>query len=315
MGGVPDSKLSLIHIFLIRIGEEWDQHASDQREYVIQAHNHNGDFEIYKYGLEPDKLKGTISHEGKNYQYQGFSIAQDPFTPWKDYYNPVHQFSGRSLTEKEGANENCHYFADDKNKETESEGGKTYRSDGIEEYYSYGSVSEQSGIAKKVRFGHQSGETSKEEAVYKDARAMQGIQTAYEGLYASKMCIRDRVGGLGLCENFADEYAELAALTGLQCEAYDSDLNHRACLLKIDGHWFRVDPTSSSTFFSNATFCPADYDREKRRASEASKEKWDAYFREHPDSRMEEDFFMMDRLARGEITAEEYNSWAENYYK
>lgn len=123
------------------------------------------------------------------------------------------------------------------------------------------------------------------------------------------------VGGLGLCENFADEYAELAALTGLQCEAYDSDLNHRACLLKIDGHWFRVDPTSSSTFFSNAAFCPADYDREKRRASEASKEKWDAYFREHPDSRMEEDFFMMDRLAWGEITAEEYNSWAENYYK
>lgn len=173
--------------FLIRFGEEWDQHASDQREYVIQAHNHNGDFEIYKYGLEPDKLKGTISHEGKNYQYQGFSIAQDPFTPWKDYYNPVHQFSGRSLTEKEGANENCHYFADDKNKETESEGGKTYRSDGIEEYYSYGSVSEQSGIAKKVRFGHQSGETSKEEAVYKDARAMQGIQTAYEGLYASML--------------------------------------------------------------------------------------------------------------------------------
>ena len=122
-------------------------------------------------------------------------------------------------------------------------------------------------------------------------------------------------GGFGLCENFADEYAELAELTGLQCEAYDSDLNHRACLLKINGKWFRVDPTSSSTFFSNTAFCPADYEREKRRAEEASKEKWNAYFRKYPDSRLEEDFLMMDRLARGEITAEEYNRWAENYYK
>ena len=92
-------------------------------------------------------------------------------------------------------------------------------------------------------------------------------------------------------------------------------MNHRACLLKIDGQWFRVDPTSSSTFFSNTSFCPADYEREKKRVREASKEKWDTYFKKYPDSRLAEDFLMMDRLARGEITAEEYNSWADNYYK
>ncbi len=132
-------------------------------------------------------------------------------------------------------------------------------------------------------------------------------------LYSSRFPIL--TGGFGLCENFADEYADLAALTGLQCEAYDSDLNHRACLLKIDGQWFRVDPTSSSTFFSNTSFCPADYEREKKRVREASKEKWDTYFKKYPDSRLAEDFLMMDRLARGEITAEEYNSWADNYYK
>ena len=102
---------------------------------------------------------------------------------------------------------------------------------------------------------------------------------------------------------------------GLQCEAYDSDLNHRACLLKIDGRWFQVDPTCSSAFFSNASFYPVDYEKEKGRINEASKEKWDAYFKEHPDSFLEEDFLMMDRLARGEITAEEYNSWAKHYYK
>lgn len=122
-------------------------------------------------------------------------------------------------------------------------------------------------------------------------------------------------GGFGLCENFAGEYAALAELMGLQCEAYDSDLNHRACLLKIDDRWFRVDPTCSSAFFSNASFYPVDYEKEKRRIGEASKEKWDTYFKEHPDRLLEEDFLMMDRLARGEITAEEYNSWAKHYYK
>ena len=60
---------------------------------------------------------------------------------------------------------------------------------------------------------------------------------------------------------------------------------------------------------------PVDYEKEKGRINEASKEKWDAYFKEHPDSFLEEDFLMMDRLARGKITAEEYNSWAKHYYK
>lgn len=161
--------------FLIRFGEEWDQHVLDQREYVIRAHNHNGDFEIYKYGLEPDKLKGRISYEGGSYDYQGFSIVQDPFEPWKDYYNPVHQFSGQNLTEQAGGNQNSHYFADDKNKE--SEGGKEYRRDGIEECYSYGSVSEQAGTAQKVWF----------EGEQKDVKVMQGIQTAYEGQYGAML--------------------------------------------------------------------------------------------------------------------------------
>lgn len=122
-------------------------------------------------------------------------------------------------------------------------------------------------------------------------------------------------GGFGVCENFADEYAGLASLTGLQCEAYDSDINHRACLLKIGERWFRVDPTSSSAFFSNLSFCPVDYESEKKRVSAESEKKWNAYFKKHQDSRLKEDFLMMDRLAEGEITAEEYNLWADNYYK
>ena len=131
---------------MIRFGEEWDQHASEQREYVIRAHNHTGDFEIYKYGLESDKLKGMISYEGGSYDYQGFSIGQNLLNPWKDYYYPARQLSGQSRM-------------------------------GEEKYCSYGSVSEQAGTAKRY------GLRKKTEAVYKDVKAMQGIQTACEGKY------------------------------------------------------------------------------------------------------------------------------------
>ena len=177
--------------FLIRFGEEWDQNASDQREYVIRAHSHDGDFEVYKYGLEPDKLTGTITYEDDrhgsgSYEYQGFSITQEEYDPLKDYYNPVHKVSGKNLTREEGANENSHYFADDGTEGQTAANGKPYRADAIEERYSYGSVSEQAGEAENVRF-EKEGEATEENrtgAVYRSARAMQGAQTAYDGLYA-----------------------------------------------------------------------------------------------------------------------------------
>ena len=31
-------------------------HTDDLRSYVIRAHNNDGDYEIYKYGLDIDKL-------------------------------------------------------------------------------------------------------------------------------------------------------------------------------------------------------------------------------------------------------------------
>lgn len=151
--------------FLIRFGEEWNLHAADQREYVIRAHNHDGDFEVYKYGLEPDKLTGTISYDGESYDYQGFSITQEAFDPLKDSYHPVHKVRGKNLTREEGANENSHYFADDKNKGMNTANGGTYRQDAIEERYSYGSISEQAGEAGNIR-------------------VMEGVGTAYDGRYA-----------------------------------------------------------------------------------------------------------------------------------
>ena len=172
--------------YLIRFGEEWTADGGDQRQYVIRAHNNDGNFEVYKYGLEPDKLTGAITYGGGSYEYGGFSITQEPFDPLKDYYHPIHRDNGgKPLTKEKGANENSHYFADDGNGEIQADGGGSYRPDAIEERYHYGSVSEQAGIGKYVRFERQAEETPDNGggAVYRSAAAVQGILTAYDGLY------------------------------------------------------------------------------------------------------------------------------------
>ena len=56
--------------------------------------------------------------------------------------------------------------------------------DEIEKRYHYASVSEQAGIAKNIRFESEKEVGGDEGAVYRSAAAMQGVQTAYEGLYA-----------------------------------------------------------------------------------------------------------------------------------
>ncbi|MEG0813810.1 MAG: SpaA isopeptide-forming pilin-related protein [Clostridium sp.] len=94
--------------YYLRFNEEWpNYHGDDWRSYVIRGHNHDGDYEIYKYGLEPDKRTGST--------YHGFSIAQEINDPYKDIY------------EKENASSDYH------------------SNQKIESYYHYGSLSEQSG--------------------------------------------------------------------------------------------------------------------------------------------------------------------------
>lgn len=172
--------------YLIRFGEEWNQNGGDQRGYVIRAHNHDGNFEVYKYGLEPDKLTGTIRYAGGSYTYKGFGITQEAYDPLKDYYNPIHEVEDRPLTAKEGANENSHYYADDDNQNLRADGGGRYEENAIEKRYHYASVSEQAGNAKNIRYDLASNATKDNAAgaLYRNVAAMQGIQTAYAGLYA-----------------------------------------------------------------------------------------------------------------------------------
>lgn len=169
--------------YKIRFNEEWaDNHTDDLRNYVIRAHGCDGDYEIYKYGLDIDRLKGRIDYNGGTYSYDGFSITQDGNDPLKNYYN-----SPLVDQEREGGNKASHYYADDKNKGVTTGNGSTYAADAIEKRYHYGSISEHAGTADDVLYQSQTAADEKNPSGYyfKDkVKTMTGNQTAYEGGYA-----------------------------------------------------------------------------------------------------------------------------------
>lgn len=146
----------------IRLNEEWPgENGEDLRKYVIRAHNHLGNYEVYPYGLDLDKLSGH------------FTITQGANDPLKDYYNPLVD------PETAGGNPNSHYLADDGNVGKMTANGSTYETNGIEKIYRYGSVSEDKQTYNNVPFPSGTGE------VYRDhVTAMEGMQTAYDGKYA-----------------------------------------------------------------------------------------------------------------------------------
>lgn len=177
--------------YYIRFNEEWaENHTDDLRSYVIRAHNNDGDYEIYKYGLDIDKLTSAITYNGGTYDYDGFSVTQETSDPLKDYYNPIHKVNGKNVTSAEGANDNSHYFADDKNASVTAANGTKYAADAIEERYNYGSISEHSGTADNVQYpnGADRDDNNPSGFYFDDnINTMTGIQTAYEGKYASML--------------------------------------------------------------------------------------------------------------------------------
>ena len=178
--------------YYIRFNEEWSDVApGDLRNYVIRAHNYDGDYEIYKYGLDIDKLTAKITYGDKSYDYDGFTVTQETSDPLKDYYNPIHKVNEKNVTIAEGANDNSHYFADDGNDDIETANGSHYAKDSIEERYHYGSISEHSGEINGFR-------------------TMTGIQTAYEGRYASMIVPWTVVTPVDLDSYKADDFAGFA---------------------------------------------------------------------------------------------------------
>lgn len=157
--------------YLIRFAEEWAQNnPQDEREYVIRAHGYHGDYEVYKYGLDIDRLTGTIEYDGGSYDYAGWRLTQDIFDPLKDYYDTKHR-GETGITEigtENGGNDSSHYLAIDKTHGLDTANGSTYDGRALERRFFYGSVSEDAGVADKVR-------------------SMTGELTAHEGKYASML--------------------------------------------------------------------------------------------------------------------------------
>lgn len=181
-----DTPVDLAKKYMIRFNEEWaENHTDDLRNYVIRAHGYDGDYEVYKYGLDVDKLIDTITYGSGNYSYDGYSITQDIYDPLKDYYNdPLVD------TAYDGGNADSHYFADEDNKTFKTASGIPYPEDAIEKRYHFGSISENAGMANDVLYqlGSSTDDNNPSGFYFKDnVKTMTGNQTAYEGKYASML--------------------------------------------------------------------------------------------------------------------------------
>ncbi len=128
----------------IRFGEE---------DHVIQAHNHSGDFQVYKYGLAVRRIANGVPDVPDGGDY--FALTQSEFRPEKNYYNEDDRMKPDG---------NSYYLT----------GGQSGRQD-VSRYYRYSSVSEAAGI-----FGEDGASDGGEGRV----KTMQGSLTACDGAYA-----------------------------------------------------------------------------------------------------------------------------------
>lgn len=139
----------------------------NEENQVIQAHNNSGDYEIYKYGQNIDRITNGVPAAPGTGDY--FALTQSEYKPYKNYYNDMDDRTGGEVS----------YYL------TEGQSGRN----GVAESYRYSSVSEQSGVADDVPYlGGPVTEDNVPGVEYRDqVSAMHGIQTAFDGKYASML--------------------------------------------------------------------------------------------------------------------------------
>lgn len=182
--------------YLIRFGEEWSDDApntgQDERQYVIRAHGYDGDFEVYKYGLDVDLLNpAQIRYGGglsDGFAYAGWNQVQEDFDPLKDTYNTAHRGKDGAETTppEDGGNDEAGYDGAEKTNGANTANGSSYNGTAVENRYFYGSVSEDKGSADKVMFkGGTTDDNNVSGMQWKDdVLSMTGELTAYDGKYA-----------------------------------------------------------------------------------------------------------------------------------
>lgn len=114
--------------------------------------------------------------------------------------------------------------------------------------------------------------------------------------------------GTGQCGDFSGEFKSLAKFVGLECEVYTPSDMHQACLLKISGQWFAIDPTASNPFFSNDKMHPVDYETEYYRWGKEMHAKAAAEYAANPNDLAARIYLLNNQLAEGEITREQYEA-------
>ena len=189
----------------IRFGEEGGDFSQgeNQRE-VIYAHNRDGDFEVYPYGLEPDLLKGD--------DYEGYQISQSPYRPYKDIYNQE--------------NENSQY-----------------PNGTVGAYYPYGAISEDGGAADQVLTMNGGCFPKAETATVLDGiKMMTGSLTALEGQYAPALVpwsvIEPGTGSAGGLSGYAEaEYGNTLYRAKLRIEKKDRETGE---MILHDGAVFSI---------------------------------------------------------------------------
>ena len=130
---------------------------------VIKGRNAEGDFEVYKYGMDIGNIRNGVTGTGIG---DYFALSQNGFKPYKNYYNE----------QDNRTNGNVPYYL------SEGLSGR----ETVSKYYRYSSVAENKGIANDVPLpGGTITEGNGTGIQYKDnVTIMQGVQIAYDGKYA-----------------------------------------------------------------------------------------------------------------------------------
>lgn len=136
---------------------------NEEALHLIRGRNAQGDFEVYKYGMDLERIRKEVTETGAG---DYFALTQSEFMPYKNYYNPQDDRTTGDVP---------YYLAEGLNGREQ-----------VSKYYRYSSVAENKGTADHVPFFN--GPVTKDNQpgrVFQDQVAtMQGSAIAYEGKYA-----------------------------------------------------------------------------------------------------------------------------------
>lgn len=136
---------------------------NEEAMHLIKGRNAEGDFEVYKYGMDIDNIDNGVTGAAAGDYY---ALTQSEFKPYKNYYNE----------QDDRTTGNVPYYL------SEGLSGKT----GVSKYYRYSSVAENAATANEVQYtGGTKTEDNGPGFFYRDnVKTMQGEQIAYDDKYA-----------------------------------------------------------------------------------------------------------------------------------